>query len=152
MTSLRIDTAVEPFGPATAIILTDEQVTQLGGGKRAPLVVRIGDRSARVRLAVMGGQNCVGLSKAVRAELGVEIGDRVSAVVELDETPREVELPPELAAALATDAQARTAYDALAYTHRKEYAAWVGEAKRQETRDRRTAQALQMLREGKTRK
>jgi uncharacterized protein YdeI (YjbR/CyaY-like superfamily) len=41
--------------------------------------------------------------------------------------------------------------DGLAYTHRKEYARWVDEAKRDETRDRRVVQALEMLREGRTR-
>jgi uncharacterized protein YdeI (YjbR/CyaY-like superfamily) len=43
------------------------------------------------------------------------------------------------------------AFEALAYTHRKEYARWVDDAKRDETRRRRVTQALQMLREGKTR-
>ena len=40
------------------------------------------------------------------------------------------------------------AFEGLAYTHRKEYAQWVGEAKRQETRDRRAARALEMLGKG----
>jgi uncharacterized protein YdeI (YjbR/CyaY-like superfamily) len=67
------------------------------------------------------------------------------------DAPREVELPEALAGALAGDPAASAAFDALAYTHRKEYARWVQEAKRDETRQRRVAQALQMLREGKTR-
>jgi uncharacterized protein YdeI (YjbR/CyaY-like superfamily) len=46
------------------------------------------------------------------------------------------------------DAQA--AFERLAFTHRKEYARWVAEAKREETRDRRVARALEMLREGQT--
>ena len=49
------------------------------------------------------------------------------------------------------DPAARTAYEGLAYSHRKEYAVWVGEAKRPETRARRAAQALSMLAEGRTR-
>ena len=39
----------------------------------------------------------------------------------------------------------------MAYTHRKEYARWIAEAKREETRDRRVAQALEMIRAGRTR-
>ena len=46
---------------------------------------------------------------------------------------------------------ARAAYEALAYTHRKEYARWIEDAKRDETRQGRVTQALKMLREGKTR-
>jgi len=39
----------------------------------------------------------------------------------------------------------------MAFTHRKEYACWVAEAKREETRQRRVEQALEMIRSGKTR-
>jgi uncharacterized protein YdeI (YjbR/CyaY-like superfamily) len=39
-------------------------------------------------------------------------------------------------------------YDDLSFTHRREYAEWVAEAKRQETRDKRAARAADMLREG----
>lgn len=145
------DATVEPFGPAAAFLLTDEQVDHLGGGKRAPLVVTIADKSVRVRLAVMGGQNCIGFSKANRAALGIEIGDVVDALLTLDEAPREVEVPPTLAAALEAEPELKATFDALAYTHRKEYAVWVVEAKREETRERRVAQALEMLREGRTR-
>lgn len=140
-----------PFGPATAILLTDAQVAELGGGKRAPVVVTIGDRSVRARLAVMGGQNCIGLSKAARASLGVDIGDEVAVTVALDEAPREVVVPDDLAAALAADPLVAQAFEKLAYTHRKEYAVWVTDAKRAETRARRVAQAVEMIREGRTR-
>lgn len=148
---LTVTTTLEPFGPAAAIILSDEQVAELGGGKRAAVRVTIGGRSARLRLAVMGGTNCIGLSKAARADLGVALGDEVTATVSLDDAPREVDVPEALATALAGDPAAATAFEALAFTHRKEYAVWVAEAKRPETKDRRVAQALEMLRAGQTR-
>jgi uncharacterized protein YdeI (YjbR/CyaY-like superfamily) len=99
----------------------------------------------------MGGQNCIGLSKASRAELGVELGDTVTATVSLDDAPRDVVLPDELAMVLVSDSVAAQAFEKLAFTHRKEYATWVGEAKKPETRGRRAAQALEMLRSGQTR-
>ena len=119
MGDLTITTTLEPFGPATAIILTDDQVAALGAGKRAPVRVTIDGHSARLRLAVMGGQNCVGISKANRAELGVDIGDTVTALIEVDDTPREVEVPAALAEALAADPVAAQAFEKLAFTHRK---------------------------------
>lgn len=67
--------------PTTAIELGDDQVATLGGGKRAAVLVTIGERSARLRLAVMGGQNLIGISKANRAALGVEIGDEIEASI-----------------------------------------------------------------------
>ena len=59
-------------------------------------------------------------------------------------------MPEELALAFANDVAARDAFNSLAYTHRREYADWIAEAKRPETRERRVARALEMLREGKT--
>ncbi|MFC8681676.1 YdeI/OmpD-associated family protein [Microbacterium ureisolvens] len=142
--TLQIRTVLEPFGPATAIELTDDQVAELGGGKRAAVVVGIGGRTARVRLAVMDGRNVIGLSKAVRAQLGVDIGDEVEATVDLDTAEREVEVPAELASALAA-AGARAAFDALSFSRRKELARGVAEAKRPETRERRVAAVVEEL-------
>ena len=130
--TLQIHTVLAPFGPATAIELTDAHVAELGGGKRAAVVVGIGERRARVRLAVMDGRNVIGLSKAVRAELGVEIGDEVDATVDLDTADREIEVPADLA-------QALDAGGALSFSRRKELARSVSEAKRPETRERRIA-------------
>lgn len=140
---------IEPFGPAAALVLSDAEVADLGGGKRAAVVVTIGEQSVRLRLSVMGGRNVIGLSKAARATLGVGIGDRVSAEIRLDEAPRVVEVPPQLAEILAADPAASDAFDALSYTHRKEFARWVTDAKREETRVRRLEQTVVMLREGR---
>lgn len=142
--TLQLHTVLVPFGPATAIELTDAQVDALGGGKRAAVVVGIGGRSARVRLAVMDGKNVIGLSKAVRAQLGVEIGDEVDATIALDTAEREVEVPDDLATALAA-AGVRAAFDALSYSRRKELARGVAEAKRPETRERRVAAVVDEL-------
>jgi len=143
--TLHVRTTLESMGPATAIELTDEQVTELGGGKRAAVRVRIGDREARLRLGVMGGKNLVGLSKAARAELGVEIGDTVDADIDLDSAEREIEVPDDLAAALDS-AGVRSAFDALAPSRRKELARGVVEAKQAATRERRVTAAVDSLR------
>jgi uncharacterized protein YdeI (YjbR/CyaY-like superfamily) len=99
----------------------------------------------------MGGGFIVGLNREVREGAGVKAGDHVEVTLELDTAPREVEVPAALATALAADAQAKAAFDGMAFTHRKEYARWVAEAKRDETRQRRVQQALDMIRTGKTR-
>jgi uncharacterized protein YdeI (YjbR/CyaY-like superfamily) len=142
--TLQIHTVLAPFGPATAIELTDAHVAELGGGKRAAVVVGIGERRARVRLAVMDGRNVIGLSKAVRAELGVEIGDEVDATVDLDTADREIEVPADLAQALDAGG-VRAAFDALSFSRRKELARSVSEAKRPETRERRIAAVVEQV-------
>ena len=86
------------------------------------------------------------LSKAARAELAVEIGDEVTATIELDAAERVVEVPPDLAAALDADPPLRSAFEALSFTHRKEHVRAITEAKRPETRARRVAATLDLLR------
>ena len=139
--TLHVRTTLPANGPATAIELTEAQVDELGGGKRAAVRVRIGDREARLRLGVMGGKNLVGLSKAARAELGVEIGDTVDAEIELDADDRVVEVPTDLASALDV-AGARAAFDALSPSRRKEFVRGIVEAKQPATRERRVQAAV----------
>jgi hypothetical protein len=146
--SLHIRAGLAPQGPATAIELTDAQVAELGGGKRAAVRVTIAERSLALRLGVMGGKNLIGLSKAARAQLGVEIGDTVDAVIDLDTGERTVEVPDDLASALDADPAVRAAFDSLSFTQRKEHARAVAEAKRAETRERRVAGIVEQLRAG----
>jgi Bacteriocin-protection, YdeI or OmpD-Associated len=71
----------------------------------------------------------LGVTRALRKEAGADIGDEVDVEIELDDAPREVEVPPEPAAVLKSDPAAARAFEKLSYTHRKEYARWITEAK-----------------------
>lgn len=150
--TLRLHAIFEPRGPAAAIVLTDDQVAALGAGKTAPVRVTANGVTVAARIARMGGENLLGFSKKLRADLGVEIGDALDVVIALDTAPRDVEVPQVLATALGDDPAAKAAFDALAPSHRKEFARWIEEAKREETRSSRVEQTLQMLREGRTRR
>jgi Bacteriocin-protection, YdeI or OmpD-Associated/Domain of unknown function (DUF1905) len=144
--TLRLRTTLEPRGPAAALLLTDEQVAAVGGGQKAfPVRVTVNGHTLRLRLARMGGESMIGFSRAAREEAGLEPGDEVDVEIALDDAPREVELPADLAAALDADPRVRAAFDALSYTHRKEYARAVAEAKRPETRERRIADTVRRL-------
>jgi hypothetical protein len=152
MGAIRFTATLEPRGPAAAVVLDDDQVAAVGeGAKRFPVVATVNGYSFRNSVMRMGGEFLLGLNRAVRQEAGIEAGDTVDVQLELDTAPREVDVPAPLADALAKDAKARAAFEGMAYTHRKEYARWIAEAKRDETRERRVARALEMLREGKTR-
>ena len=152
MGSVRLTATLVPRGPAAAVVLDDEDVAAVGeGAKRFPVVATVNGYTWRTTVTRMRGEFVLGLNRGVRQEAGVEAGDAVEVKLELDTAPREVEVPEALTSALAADSEARAAFDRLAYTHRKEYARWIDEAKRHETRQRRVAQALEMLRQGKTR-
>ena len=148
--AITFTTTLQPRGPAAAVVLDDDQVATVGrGAKRFPVKVTVNGYTWRGSVARMRGEFLLGLSKAVRSAAGVEAGDEVTVALELDTEERTVELPEALATALAGDAKAKAGFDGLSYTHRKECARWVGEAKQPQTRDRRLAKALELLREGK---
>jgi len=152
MGSVRLTAMLVPRGPAAAVVLDGEDVAAVGeGAKRFPVVATVNGHTWCTTVTRMRGEFLLGLNRAVRQEAGVEAGDTVEVKLELDTAPREAEVPEALANALAEDSEARAAFDRLAYTRRKEYARWINEAKRDETRQRRVAQALEMLRQGKAR-
>lgn len=141
---LTITTTLHPRGPAAAVILTDEQLEHLGqGAKTPPVRVTVnGGYTFEGRVGRMKGETLVGFNKAVRTAAGVEAGDEITIELVLDDGPREVEVPDDLAAALAAAAGAREKFDAYAPSHRKEFARAVAEAKKAETRERRIADTV----------
>ncbi|MEO7617441.1 MAG: YdeI/OmpD-associated family protein [Candidatus Saccharibacteria bacterium] len=68
-------------------------------------------------------------------------------IVELDDKPRDVEVPADFAVALKA-ANLHDRFDAIAYSHRKEYIVWIESAKREETRASRLTKALDMIGQG----
>ena len=120
----------------------------LFGEARPPVRGTVNGVPFRSRLMVYGGVTWFGLRNELRREAGLSDGDSVDVEIERDHAPREVEVPPELASALASDTVAAGVYESLSFTHRREYAEWIAGAKKQETRTRRVAKALEMLRGG----
>ena len=118
------------------------------GRARAPVRGTVDGAAFRTTVAVYGGRYYLGFNKELRERAGIAIGDEVEVTVELDRDPRAVDVPPALTAVLDKDSEAKAAFDGLSYTHRSEYARWIAEAKRDETRERRVEQAVAMLRDG----
>jgi uncharacterized protein YdeI (YjbR/CyaY-like superfamily) len=95
----------------------------------------------------MGGAFWIPLAAEHREAAGVAADQEVDVDIELDTAPREVAPPDDLAAAM--DDAARTAFDGLAPSHKKEWVRWVEEAKKPETRATRVTKTVESLREGK---
>ncbi|MGH2556164.1 MAG: YdeI/OmpD-associated family protein [Actinomycetota bacterium] len=123
-------------------------VEALGAGKRPPVRATVNGYTFRTTVAVYGGKFYVGLRKDIRQGSQVQPGQRVEVGLEVDEDPREVELPSDFARALDADPRAKTAFEALSFTHRKEHVQAIVESKKDETRRRRIDNALQTLRSG----
>jgi hypothetical protein len=118
------------------------------GRVRAPVVVTVNGHAFRTTTMRYGGVDLIGLNREVRDAAGLGARDRAAFEVAADDRSREVEVPEELAVALHGDVGAREAFNTLSYTHRREYARWIAEAKREDTRERRVARAVELLRAG----
>lgn len=131
---------------ATGIEVPTSVVDALAAGKRPPVRVTLHEHTYRTTVARMGGRFLVPVSAEVRKAAGVIAGDELDVGIELDDAPRTVEVPADLAAALAEAPAAAQAWEKLAYTHQKEWARSVEDAKKPETRARRIAAAVEALR------
>lgn len=128
-----------------------EAVDALGAGKRPKVLVTINGYTYRNSIAVMGGASMIGVSSEHRGPAGVSGGDTVEVDLELDTAPRVVEVPPELASALAADPAAQAAFDRLSYSNRLWHALQVTGTNNPETRARRVEKSIAALREGRVR-
>ena len=144
---ITFNTTIWLSGNNTGVPVPDEVVEQLGGGKRALVVVTINGYSYRSALASMGGRSMISLSKANREAVGVEGGESVDVTVAMDLEPRTVELPEDLEAALQA-ADAMEAFEQSAPSMKKEYVRQVESAKAQATRERRITKIVEKLSAG----
>jgi antitoxin component of MazEF toxin-antitoxin module len=122
-----------------------EVVEALGGKGRIPVTATFNGVPYRGSIVRMGGGAVLGVQKAIMAEAGVRGGDSITVVVRNDEGPREVEVPVDLAEALARNGAARAAFEGLSFSHKREYVRSITEAKRPETRARRIELTIEQL-------
>lgn len=127
------------------IIVPPEIVDQLGKGKRPPVKVTINGYTYRNTVAVMGGRYMVGVANEHRKSAKVENGGTVDVTLELDTEKRVVAVTPELAAALAKDKAAQTAWDKLSFSHQRQHAEAIANAKGEDTKARRVSKTMEVL-------
>jgi len=134
--AMRFETTLLQMGNNTGIEVPSEVLDGLGGGKRAAVVVDVNGFVFRSTIGAMGGKSLVPFSSDKRAATGLSGGDAISVELTLDTAPRTVEVPDDLAAALAT-AGASGAFAALSPSARKAHVTNVEAAKAADTRARR---------------
>jgi hypothetical protein len=127
-----------------------EAVAALGTSKRPPVRVTINGKSYRSTVAVMGGDFMVGVSAENRKIVGVGAGDKVEVMLELDTEPRVVTVPPDFDKVLARHRDAKEFFAGLSYSKRQWFVIGIEGAKTAETRERRIAKAIGMLKEGRS--
>lgn len=136
-------------GGGTFVEVPPDIVAALGTRKRPAIRVVINAVELQTTIAVYGGRSFIGIRRDIREATQVAPGERIAVSLELDDEPRTVDVPADLAAALTADPEARRIFDTLSFTNRKEYAQWVLSAKRPTTRANRVAETCGLLKSGR---
>jgi len=137
-------------GSGGAWVKVPFDVEKVFGKMRVPILATIDGEPYRGTLMRMGTPyHVLGVLKGIRAKIGKDVGDPVSVTVTEDKSERIVAVPKDLAAAFRNNAAARTFFEKLSYTHKKEYVQWIEEAKKPETRSTRIEKTIALLTAGK---
>lgn len=141
---------IQNAGGGGAFVEVPFDVEAAFGSKRPRIKALIEGVPYRGILTRMGTEcHLLIILKEIREKIGKTFGDKVTISVEPDTEPRVIELPAELGKAFRAEKKAKAFFDTLSYTHRREYVMWINEAKREETRQRRVAKTIEMLKQGK---
>lgn len=138
-------------GNTTGFRIPDDLVAGLGGGGRPKVVVAVNGIEFRSSIARMGGAYWLGVSAERRAAGGLEGGETYDVRITVDDAPRTVEVPEDLAAALAAEPETRAFWETVSPSNQRWHADQLASAKTAETRARRLARSLDLLRSGKAR-
>ena len=133
----------------TGIVVPDEIVAGLDGGKKPAVVVTVNGYTYRSSIAVMGDKFMVGLSAERRAESGLKGGDTIDVTLELDTAPRVMDVPPDLQVALNANKPAKAYFATLSYSNQRRHIDPINAAKTPETRARRIEKSVALFHEGK---
>lgn len=114
---------------------------------KVPVKVTINGYIWRSTVGNRGGIQHIVVNANARLHASVKAGDVVTIILEPDTEKREIEIPVQLERALG--AKLTEKLNRLSFTHRKEFAVWYSEAKKEETRARRIEKMKQMLSAGK---
>jgi len=138
-------------GDTTGFVIPDKVVEAMGQGKRPKVTVTInGKFSYPNTVAVMGGQYMIGISKERRKLAGVSGGEMIEVTLELDTTPRAMEVPRDLQKALDKDESARAFFAALSYSNQRRHIDPINDARTPETRARRIERSVALFHDGKS--
>lgn len=145
------ETTLTASGNNTGIVVPNAVIEQLGRGKVPPVLVTVNGYEYRSTVAVMGGQCLIGVSAAVRAATGLTGGDSISVMLRVAETPREVKVPADFAAAMEDQEPARRFFDGLSNSLQRYHVDNINAAKSPETRQRRIDKSVGLFLAGKQR-
>lgn len=149
--SVTFQTTVAATGNNTGIVVPEKAIEQLAAGKRPPVLVTVNGYEYRNTVGVMGGKHLISISAAVRKATGLKGGDPICVTLTVADTPQEVPVPADFAAALAADEQASAFFAKLSNSMQRYHVGNITAAKTAETRQRRIDKAVALFHAGQQR-
>jgi hypothetical protein len=122
------------------------------GKVRAPVRVTLNGYTYRSTIAAMGGVVFIPLRRSNREAAGLTGDETLDVEIALDKGKRVVNPPRDFVAALKAAPPAWQRWQELSFSHQREYAEAIAEARKPETRSRRIAGAVRMIRSRPARK
>jgi Bacteriocin-protection, YdeI or OmpD-Associated/Domain of unknown function (DUF1905) len=149
--SVSFEATVAATGNNTGIVVPDEVIEQLAAGRRPAVLISLNGFEYRNTIGVLNGTPMISVSAAVRAATGLKGGDPVHVTLTVADSPPEVTIPADFAAALAADEQAGAFFGKLSNSLQRYHIDSVASAKSADTRQRRIDNAITLFRTGKQR-
>lgn len=115
------------------------------GVKRVPVKVWVNGVEHRSTIHRYGEKYMMAVPKRFRDAAGIKAYETITVEMERDTEERIIEPPEDLAEALKNNKDAGAVWEKMSYTHKKEYAMWIEDAKKSETRERRVNKTIEEL-------
>lgn len=144
----KVRLAGQPGSEVAAVIAPFDVPQTFGQKARVPVRGTINGFPYRSSLMPMDGCYAMVVNRTIREGAHVKAGDEVEVVMERDTDERKVDAPPELKKELAKSKKAQERWEKLSFTHKKEMARSISEAKQEETKKRRLAKVMDVLKMG----
>ena len=149
--SVTFSTTIRKTGNNTGIVVPPEVIAALDAGKRPAVLVELNGFQYRNTVGVRAGTHLISVSAAVRAKTGIKGNETVDITLTVADSPRAVDVPPDLAAALQANKAARAFFDTLSNSLQRFHIEQINGAKTAETRQRRIDKAIVMFLDGRKR-
>lgn len=142
---MKVTASILQIGNNTGIEVPPHVPAELGGGRNPLVTVTLNGFTYPSKIATMGGKLLIPVSAEIRTKAGVRGGETHEIELVLDDQPRVIEPPNDLAVALGDNPAAKAAWDKLAPSRKKAHVTAIEGAKAAETRARRVEKTIAEL-------
>lgn len=132
-------------GKNASYITPPFDIQEVYGNKRVKVKATFDGIPYRGSIVIMGGITMLGITQEIRSQLNKSYDDVIHVTLEKDEEDRIVELAIDIIEQLNSHPKAKTFYDSLSYSHKRQYVLWVESSKKVETRRSRIEKMVLML-------